>query len=276
MICRVDGAVRRGRVVTLDEDLHPETVARAVRDGRATEDGTTVAVTARTPHPVHERVGCLSPEMALRIRTALAIAARARGLGTPYDRTLQRARQRLAAFEDPDVETKAARKRLATAQAETDRLRERVATIRGRVQARETHDLPTDPAREQLEDAARKLSEVETEATAARQSLDREQQRARRAREDLEERFRLEDRVGNFERRARAHLVEQVRDAYAAAVADVPGVADPSDPFGVDSLSAGLAVARVADFDTPVVIAGERFESARAASRWLGAPVVRV
>jgi hypothetical protein len=87
----------------------------------------------------------------------------------------------------------------------------------------------------------------------------------------------LEDEVANLERRVRSALVDRFRDAYAAAVADVPGGSgDPGDPFDVDPLTAGLAVARVADFDAPVVVVCDRFGSAQAASRWLAAPVVRI
>jgi len=286
VICRVGGAVHRGRTVSLAGAVAPETVATAVRAGSATAaDGTTVAVTARTPHPVHERVGCLCPGMGLRVRTALAAAARARGVGTPHDTPLRRTRERLAALTDesegdtsdgPDPSMADARERLAAARAETDRLRERVATVRGRLRAREESGLPTEDVRAELEATARELSEVETEAVAARQTLERARRRTRETRDELDERLRLEDRVANLERRARRTLVERVRDAYAAAVADVPGTTEPPDPFAVDALTAGFAVARVADFDAPVVVTGNRFGSARAASRWLGAPVVRV
>jgi hypothetical protein len=287
VICRVDDAVHTGRAVSLSGDVGPATVATAVREGVASDaGGTTVAVTARTPHPVHERVGCLRAGMALRVRTALAAAARARGLSAPQDPLLRRARQRLAAIRDEReggvagdgaaLSTADARQRLAAARAETDRLRERVATVRGRLQAREEYGLATEDVRAELVAAARDLSEVETEAVAAQQTLERARRRTRETRDTLEERLRLEDRVANLERRARRALTERVRDAYAAAVAEVPGTGEPDDPFAADALTAGFAVARVAEFDAPVVVSGDRFESARAASRWLGAPVVRV
>ncbi len=278
MICRVDGTVYRGRTARLPSEIAPGTVARAIREGSATgSDGRTVSVTARTPHPVHERVGCLHPGMGLRVRTALAVAARARGLRTSHDATLRRLRDRLAAFEVDDVATAQARERLAGTQTETDRLRERVATVRGRLQVREEQGLDTEPARAKLRETARELSEVETTAAATRQTLDRERREARRARDELDDRLRLEDRVANLQRRARRRLVERVREAYAGAVADAPGGPDaPDDPFDADALTAGLAVARVADFDAPVVVSADRFADARAASRWLCAPVVRV
>lgn len=277
MICTVDGVVRRGRTVNLSGPVPPEAAARAIREGTAAADGTTVSVIARRPHAVHERVGCLRPGMGLRVRTALAGAARARGLGTPSDPQLRRLRDRLRALDPERVDTTDERERLAAASADTDRLREAVATARGRLQARRREGLDTETASERLEESATRLSEVETRAAAARQSLDRRRQEARRVRDQLDERLRLEDRVANLERCARRTLVDRVRDAYAAAVADVPrGPADPEDPFDVEALTAGLAVARVADFDAPVVVACERFEDPTAASRWLGAPVLRV
>ena len=287
MICRVDGAVHSGRAVSLSGDVGARTVATAVWSGAATAaSGATVAVTARTPHPAHERVGCLAPGTGLRVRTALAAAARARGLAAPQDPPLRRARERLAAVTDErehgatsdgaDPSTVDVQQRLVAARDETDRLRERVATVRGRLRARQECGLSTEDIRAELAATARELSEVETEAVAARQTLEQARRRTRETRDTLEERFRLEDRVANLERRARRALVERVRGAYAAAVADVPGTSRPADPFAADPLTAGFAVARVARFDAPVVVAGDRFASARAASRWLGAPVVRV
>jgi hypothetical protein len=277
VICRVDGTTVRGRVVTLDCGVDPGTVAAAVREGTTSDGDVPVSVSARTPHPVHERVGCLRPEMGLHVRTALAEAARARGWTTRYDAELERTRETLSTFEPDRVETGAARRAVASASAETDRLRERVAAMRGRLRARAEHDLDEQPARRKLEDAARELSEAETRATAARQTLDRRRREARSVRDDLEERLALEDEVANLQRRARRVLVERARDAYAAAVTAVPdGPTDPEEPFDVDPLTAGFAVARVASFEAPVVVACDRFGSARAASRWLGAPVVQI
>jgi hypothetical protein len=277
VICRIDGEAVRGRAVTLDRDVAPAVVARAVRDGTASDGEVTVTVSARQPHMVHERVGCLRRGIGLHVRTALAGAARARGWTTEYDAELERARAELAAFETGDAETKPARRVVASASAETDRLRERVAAMRGRLRARSEHGLDDQPARERLEEAARELSEAETRATAARQTLDRRRRDARSVRDDLEARLKLEDEVANLERSARAALVERARDVYAAAVATAPGGStDPENPFDVDPLTAGLAVARVAGFDGPVVVACDRFGGARAASRWLGAPVVEI
>jgi chromosome segregation ATPase len=277
VICRVDGTVHRGRVVVLEAGVDPQTVATAVREGTAT-DGVVVSVAARTPHRAHERVGCLRSGMGLRVRTALAAAARARGLSTAVDRRLQEARAALEEEVDGTVEGADTRRTVARERSDTDRLRERVAAMRGRLEARRAEGLDTDRVRERLREAARELSEAETAAAAAEQTLDRQRRHARRTRDELERRLTLEDEVANLERQARARLVERVREAYTGALADVPGGPEtvPENPFDVETLSAALSVARVAAFDTPVVVACDRFEDPAAASRWLGAPVIEL
>lgn len=277
MICCVGEAVYRGRTIPL-EGVGAKLVARAVREGEATtDDGTSVTVTARAPHAIHERVGCIHPEMGLKTRTALAAAGRARGLSTPHDQRLARLRAELAdcAIERP--ETTAERRAVAAATTETDRLRERVAETRGRLAARQDGGDETAAVQATFRDAARELSEAETEATAARQDLDRKRRETRAARDALDRRMALEDDLANCRRRARETLVERLRPAYERALVTVPGGPEsvPTDPFGVDAVTAGLAVARVASLAAPVVLACDRFVDATAASAWLDAPVIR-
>ncbi|WP_302082100.1 hypothetical protein [Salinibaculum rarum] len=277
MICEVDGAVSCGRTVTLCASADPETVARAVREGIASDGQTTVRVRARRPHAVHERVGAVHPEMGLRPRTALAEAARARGLSTPFDDEIRARAERLADLTIEDVETADQRQAVAAASTETERLREEVAQTRGELIARRDRDDETDGVAERFRDAARELSEAETTAVTARQNLTRRRREARAVRDRLEQRLALEDDLANLRRQARAALVDRVRDAYACAVEGVPGgPARVTDPFDVDAVTAALAVARIAAFDAPVVLACDRFPSARAASAWLATPVIRV
>ena len=276
MICAVDGTTRRGRAVELPASVDARTVARAVREGRATDGGTTVDVVARRPHSVHERAGYIHPEMGLHPRTALAAAARARDCSTPLDREIRDCRDRLADLRVDDVPTADERETLAAASDETERLRETTAELRGELTARREAGAAAEPVARQFREAARDLSEAETSATAARQTLDRRRRKAREARDRLERRFALEDDLANLERRARSRLVDRLRGAYESAVAAVPGHTTATDPFAVDSVTAALAVARVAAFDAPVVLACDRFDSARAASAWLGSPVIRV
>lgn len=277
MIVRIEDTRLRGRAVRLDESVDSRVVARAVREGEATASGRTITVLAREPHPVHERVGHVYPEMGLRVRTALAEAARARGLSTPLDGEIREVRGRLRELTVDDVDTAAQRRAVAEASADTDRLRETVAERRGELLARREAGRDTDHVSEEFRDAARALSEAETSAAAARQNLDRRRREARATRDRLERRMALEDDLANLRRRARERLVERLRGAYACGLAAVPGGPDTvADPFDVDPVTAALAVARVADLDGPVVLACDRFPSARAASAWLGAPVVRV
>lgn len=286
MICRVGDRTFRGRAVTVGDAapaLDPETVATAVREGRAeTADGSVVAVTARAAGPVHERAGCITPDCTLRPRTALAVAARSRGWSTPVDDALAAARARLASFDAPSDDLAATDgsppgRRLAEADDDVARLRERVAEARGRVQARRDHDADSDAeAARTLEDAVRDLSEAETTAAAAREERRAARAEARAARDRLAHRLRLADEVANVEREARGYLVERARAAYESALSTVPDVTAPADPFEAPPDAMALAVARVADLGAPVVVATGRFEDSRAAARWLDAPAIHL
>lgn len=265
-----DGLVRTGRAV--DARTLPVDGAAVVAAVRG-EGDTTVTVEAPTPRAVHERVGFVRPGMGLSVRTALAAAARSTGLAAPQDDDIAAAREELAAIEVPETEPTAARRDLAAADTETERLEERVAELRGTVQTLRDRDADASAAESKLASAVRDLSEVATERTAADQRLDRD--RLRDARDARERRLRLEDEKANLERAARSHLVGEVRDAYAAAVADAPGPT-PEDPLAADPVTAALAAGRVAELRAPVVLACDRFPAPAAAASWLGAPVVRV
>jgi hypothetical protein len=277
VICRFGGTTVRGRTVTV-EGVDAQAVARAVREGEAIADDTAVVVRSRTPSPVHERVGCLHAEMGLRPKTALAAAGRARGLSTSHDPVIRRLLRELHDWATPAVERESQRERVADSRAETGRLRERVAETRGRLAARRDLDADTGDLDERLEAAARRLSEAETRAVAAEQTLDRKRETARTVRATLDDRMALEDALANRRREARAELVDRLRDPFASAVASAPGgpAKRPIDPFTVDTVTAGLAVARIAAFDAPVVTACGRFDDPTEASAWLNAPVVLV
>jgi hypothetical protein len=274
VICHVGETVYRGRVVTVEESVDPRALWRAIREGEATDRGTDIAVQARTPGPVHERVGCLHPEMGLHVRTALAEAARSRGYTTALDERIDMLGQRLAELSVEGVETTDQRRAVAEASADTERLQETVAERRGELQTRREEGDAGGTA-EQFRATARELSEAETAAIAARQTLDQRRQAARDARDGLNRRMGLEDDLANARREARRRLVERTRDLFSRAVRSVPGgPGTVTDPFAVDALTAGLAVARIVDLAAPVVLACERFDSPRAASAWLDAPVV--
>jgi hypothetical protein len=303
------GGTREGRALDLSGlGVDPRTVVAAVRtddsetevpsDGSETEvpsDGTgfdppadgdqQVRVDCPTPRVAHEYVGFVTASASLRTRTALAAAARSRGLTTPHDESIRTVRDELATLAVPETpDLSAARERLAGAAAAVERLRERVATLRGRLQARRDGGRDASDVEQELGDATRELSELETERAAAREALDHARRRARESRDARERRRRLEDRLANLEREARAHLVESVRAEFAAAVEAVPtpaesgdaGTRPGADPFEADDVTATLAVGRVAALRAPVVLACERFETPATAAAWLDAPVIRV
>ncbi|WP_135829835.1 DUF7856 family protein [Halorussus halobius] len=278
----VGDAVRTGHAVDLRAfvgiDLAPATVAEAVRDDgpRVVGDGgdrdCSLAVDCPAPEPVHDHVGRIDADLALARGPALAAAARSRGHVAPQAEELAAVRERLGALDPPTVDCERARERVAEAGDAEAEWRERVATLRGRVQALRERDVDSADAESDLAEATRRLSEIETERIAAEQALARARERARETRETRRERLRLEDRAGNLRRAARESLAERVRDEFEAARSAVPETGLPTGTRDA------LAVARVADLDAPIALAGEvdPFESAGAAARWLDAPVILV
>ena len=276
--CRVGDVVRRGEAIRLGESVDPDELVRAVRaepDRRAR-----LSVAADEPGPAHEHVGCLRPGMSLRRRTALAAAARSCDLESPHDETLESARERVESLETPSETTDRSRLRreLAEATRETERLREEVATQRGRVVARRENGLDAAAAEAEHRAAVTRLSEVRTEMAAAKQRLEEARERAREHRDSHERRFRQAKRVANLERRARAYLADRLEPAYERSLTSLtagrPELAKRPDP---DRTAAqGLAVARVANLSAPVVVSGGWFESPAAAADWLGCPVLRI
>jgi chromosome segregation ATPase len=209
----------------------------------------------------------------------LVAAARSRGHHPPVERSLAATERELRELSVEAVDTEPARKRLAEAGTEVERLREAVATARGRLQSRREMGADTTEAESALADATRELSTAETERVAAEQAHDAVQRRAREAREARQRRLRLQDRVANRRRDTRRALANAVADAFAAAVEAVPGDASLStEPLEIrgDGVTAGLAAARIAELRGPVVDETGRFDSATAAAEALEAPIVRL
>ncbi|MFB6304509.1 MAG: hypothetical protein ABEH47_05035 [Haloferacaceae archaeon] len=262
-----------GRAVDLSGTVDPSAVVKAVRG--ETEDG--LVVECPPPGPVHRRVGHVHAGMAVDLRGALAAAARSLGERAPQRDDLRTARSELADLSVPDADLDEVRRRVAEAGASEERLRERVAALRGRVRALEGTAEESE-ARAALRDAVRELTEAETERIAAEQLRDRLEREARDLRDRRERRLELEDRVANLEREARAHLAGAVYDRFRAAVEALPGDATVGDDPGAydgDPVTAALGVVRVADVDAPIVLAVDRFEDAESAARRLDAPVIR-
>jgi len=196
------------------------------------------------------------------LRTELAAAAHSRGATASNAADLEALRDSLAAIAPESINLDAARRRVAEASSDEERLKERVATLRGDVRARREVGAETEEALAELESAASELASAQTERIAAEQALERARERADRARDERERRLKLRDRLGNERREARRELANEVYPAFRNALIDVPGGgcarpgADPSAYEG-PSLAASLAAVEVADLAEPVVLGEE-------------------
>jgi hypothetical protein len=285
----LDSTRHRGRAIdVVDRVASPTELYRAVRRPSAVAASQApsprrLRVDCAAPTAIHEHVGKITPAIDVDVQMALAATARSWGETAPQREHLQEVREKLARIEVPSEDTRAARREVASAGADEQRLRESVAELRGRVQTlRETA-----PDSRQLEDAeaelaetARKLSEAETDRLAAEQRLAQAERTARRARDARERRLRLQDRVANLEREARATLADRAAPAFSDALETVPGstarearTATTAEP---DAVTTALAIAKIADVEAPIVLASDRFDAADTAATWVDAPVIRV
>jgi hypothetical protein len=276
MRIEVDGRVFADRAVELDGAATPEAVVRAIR-GEAVED---VVADCQAPGPLHAHVGHVHEGMTTDVRGALAAAARSRGETAPQRDALDAVRAELNSLSLPDADLSEVRRQVAAAGAEEDRLRERVAALRGRVGAFEEagDDAAAAAAREELEAAVGALAEAETERIAAEQRRDRLEAAARESRDRRERRLALQDRAANLERAVREHLAASVYDRFREAVDALPGAATAGDAPGAyagDHVTAALAAARVGVVEAPLVVATDRLGDAATTARRLDAPVVR-
>lgn len=270
---RVGDACYFGRAVDVrGHDLSATRLARAVRGGETA--GVLVAWSGEAG-PLFDQVGVVRPGMRVRRRGALAAVARSLGRRVPADDERERIEARLASFSAPAVEFATARERVAQAGKERDRLRERVAVLRGRIQVLRDRGLDETDALAALRSAARALSEAETERAAATQMLDRKGAQAREGWDSRERRLALRDRADNLARRARAQLADGVRASVDWAIERVPE-SSATDIDGAPPDVVALASIRVATVRAPIVLACDRFASVEAAADWLDAPVVRV
>ncbi|WP_435146540.1 hypothetical protein [Halobaculum sp. P14] len=261
------------------------------------------------------------------LRRALAAAARSHGHTAPQDDRIAELNRELAelgesgdaddrggarsargargagdaagsAESSPRASLRAARERVADAGADVERLRERAATLRGRlIAARDAaEERPASDGADRangdgtasddvaaaeaaLTETVQALTTAETDRVAAEQALTRAAERMRAARDARERRLRLTDARGNRRREARAALARAVYPAFAAATRAVPGAASPGAEPGEwsgDPVAAQLGAVRVADRGGPVVLAVRRFDSAAGAADCLGTPVILV
>lgn len=265
MRLRLDGVDRCGRAVDCrDTALDPARVLAAVRDPHDDR--------VRCPRaaPVHDHVGFVAVDATLNRRAAAAAVARSRGLRAPEADALAAAREKLTAIEATTTDLRPAREQAAATAGERERLRERVARLRGEVQARREAGLDAEETAERFRAAARELSEAATAEAAATERLDRERAQVRDRYDARERRLALEDEIGNLERSVRASLADAVRSRIEQAL-DALG-ADSDDP---PAHLWTLAAARVAVVAAPVVVTAGPFDASEAA-QWLDVPVVRL
>jgi len=259
VIVRYDGRTWCGAVADLRE--HAPTsraVAAAIRG-----DDAPCRVHCPVPGPLFDHVGHVHPEMGLRLRTALAVAARSRGLTAPQASEIER----LRAERDRITLDDGHQHRSDAPDTDPTELRERVATLRGRVQALEANGEDASDARAELRAAAATLSEGQTARIAAEEY----RTQTRTDRDRRERRMRLDDRIANLERDARSALVEQIREPYERAVFALDSTVEP---FDAPPLVAALAIGRIGRPRGPVVLATDRFPSPAAAADWIGGPVI--
>lgn len=280
----------RGTAVDLRGwDVDTEAVVDAVRAASAVgprprrSARPTVRVDCEPAGPVHAHL-CRLPPRSLDLHDALVAAARSRESVPPSTSRLERARRDLAAAEQTvdAPELTPAKRRVADTAERTRRLDERVATLRGRLQAARELGGDTSAIEADLADAMAELTESETERIAAEQRLTQVERATRSARDARQRRLRLADRVANLRRLVRRELVESVYDDFRTAVETLPVDADVADAgespseYRGDPTAAALAVARVARLDAPLVLLDSPFGSPAEAATRLDAPVLHL
>lgn len=193
------------------------------------------------------------------LRCELAAAARSRGLRSARRDEMRELLDALSEITVESVDLDAARRRVAAATGEEERLKERVATLRGDVRARRAVEAETDETLDELETAAAELSSAQTDRIAAEQALERARTRAAEARDRRERRLELRDRLQNRRRDARRELAREIYPPFRTALASVPGGdptaagSEPSEYVG-DEFAASIAAVAVADIEGPVDI----------------------
>ncbi|MDZ5812930.1 hypothetical protein U4E84_16440 [Halorubrum sp. AD140] len=195
-------------------------------------------------------------------RRELAAAARSLGIESSVRDELVELHEEIDRIEVDPVDLAPARRRVAAANGAEERLKERVAALRGEVRARRDVAADADAALADLEEAAAELASVQTERIAAEQALERARERAAAARDARERRLGLADRLRNRQREARRELAAAVYPSFRDALGSVPG-GDParagSRPSAYDGapLAASLAAVRIADLDGPVCLGAD-------------------
>lgn len=274
VVVELDGETYRGRAIDLrDSPTDASEVAAAIRD-----DSEAITVRCPAPGPVHSRVGIVRPDRSYPLRAALAATARCLGYRSSRDPELTAVRKELASLNLSQISTASEREALAEVD-DVDEPAERVAALRGRIEAaRERGESPGGSPVE-LREAIAELSERHTERAAAEQALERAREKARKARDRRERRLRLQDREHNLQQTARRELAATIEPVFERALDAVPGECVPGDRPGVvrgDETTAALAICRIAPLSAPVVVACDRFPNPGAAAAALAAPTILI
>lgn len=260
-----------GQAIDLSEvGVAADRIAAAIRDPNEP------AITAAPPGPIHDHVGVIRSGMVLEVGPAVAAAGRSIGLESPQDEAIARLDREIEAIDPAYPDLRAARRRVAEAGADQASLEAAVERTSGRLNARREADLPTADLEERLRDLTRQLTEAETEAIAAREALATAERRAESARDARAERLSLVDRRENRRREARQWFLDVLGERFERALCALPVDVEPAPPrdFDGSNRDAALAIARIADPATPLVVVEAPFQTAVQARASLGAPVL--
>ncbi|MGM0398396.1 MAG: hypothetical protein ACQEQY_05320 [Halobacteriota archaeon] len=264
----------RGRALDLrGEPVDPGRILDAINDV-----GSSV-VSCPRPRRIHSFVGRIEAGMHLSLRSALAAAARSRGMASSFAEQIAALDRSIEAIEVEPIDLVPVRRRAAEAGADVAALRERVAHLRGRLDAEREAGGATERSRAALREAITALSEAETEELAAQQALADAERDARAVRDRRDRRLRLVDERDNLARRARTELATRLYPQFRRALDSLPVATTAGErpaEYEGDPSAAALAAARIAAIRAPVVLVDGPFTTAVAARAALDAPVVLV
>lgn len=218
-----------------------------------------LSIYAPAPTPVREYVGVLSPNPHIKRRDALIAIGQLRGIKTPYDSSFRNVQSAIDQLELPSVpDIASARKRVAAAGADVERLRERIAMLRGRMAVYREIDATTEVAETEvtLKNAIRTLSEASTEEVAATQRLAQLMDAARIARDSKERRLSLIDRRQNVERRIRAAVFDTMKTEFDH-IRQTPWIIEGinTDDDHTSALGDAIAIVSLAPLRAPLIVA---------------------
>ncbi|WP_330631466.1 DUF7856 family protein [Halocatena halophila] len=270
MRVRIGSSVWLGPAVDLraaELAVSGQQVAKAVHRSEAIGE---ISVQCTPPDAFGRELIHIHSDRSISKSRLLALAARSRGLRAPQDEQRLEIERQLREEPPRSVDTAPLRERIATLGEEITELRERVMRLQGALSAMRTGDSEDEQrVRSTLSETVRRLSELETEREAVRQQLEQARTTNRRRRDEHDERLRLEDNAANLRRAANEWLTSRMSGAYARALHTAPDVASRT-------VRVALAIVRVGECASPVVIEADAFDSSMAARNWLDTPVIQL